>query len=290
MSIPINTDCVECHLKKRLALAKSLGSEDAAMDYARELLQFIATAPKEMDSTWLAYISEGMLKKRFAMDDDRFSQEKEFSNRFVLQQLPEIYARVEKAPDPVFAALQFSILGNYLDFSALQGEVSFEKFAALLDDAEQLALDKQMYEAFCQDLQKGKKLLYLTDNAGEIVFDRVLGEKIKEAYPHLEITYCVRGSAVANDALREDAEVAGLPFPVIDNGVAIGGTVLPFCSEELKQAMEQSDVIIAKGMGNTESLWGSDYNIYFAFLVKCVRFEVFFNKPKFTPMFLRCEN
>lgn len=287
MSIPINTLCIECHLKKRFALARSLGTDEQANSYARQILKAIAEAPPEMDSTWLASISDRILKEIYDLDPNRLKAEKEFSNQFVLDRLPEIYERLEKAKDPLYCALQFAVLGNYLDFSALHGEVSFDKFSDLLDSAEHSDLDKATYEKFCKELETGKKLLYITDNAGEIVFDRVLAEKIHEKYPHLEITFSVRGGPVTNDATREDAAVAGITFPVIDSGVPICGTVLPFIGQELKDAMAGADVILAKGMGNTESLWGTDLNIYYAFLVKCLRFEQVFNKPKLTPMFVQ---
>ncbi len=287
MSIPINTLCIECHLKKRFALARSLGTDEQANTFARKILKEISEAPPEMDSTWLASISDRILKEIYDLDPNRLKAEKEFSNKFVLERLPEIYGRIEKAKDPLYCALQFAVLGNYLDFSALHGELSFDKFSEMLDAAEHSDLDKETYQKFCRDLEKGKNLLYIVDNAGEVVFDRVLAEKIHEKYPHLQITFSVRGGPVTNDATREDAAVAGITFPVIDSGVAICGTVLPFIGQELKQAIEDADVILAKGMGNTESLWGSDFNIYYAFLVKCIRFEQVFNKPKLTPMFVQ---
>jgi uncharacterized protein with ATP-grasp and redox domains len=90
-----------------------------------------------------------------------------------------------------------------------------------------------------------------------------------------------------NDATRADAQEVEIPFPVIDSGVSIPGTLLSALGEEAKQALETADVIIAKGQGNAETLLDSGYNIYFAFLVKCIRFEERFNKPKLTPMLVR---
>ena len=287
MSIPINTTCLECHFRKRFALARQLGTEAETMTYARRLMQAIQDAPPEMDSTWLGSISDGLLQEMFGLDPNRLKAEKDFSNSFVLDRLPEIEKRIAAAPDPVYAALQFSVLGNYLDFSALQGEVSFDALEQMLDSALEMDLDKTCYREFCNDLATKRSLLYLTDNAGEIVFDRVLAQQLKKKYPHLEITFCVRGSAVSNDATREDAAVAGITFPVIDNGTAIGGTVLRFVGPELKAAFEKTDVILAKGMGNTESLYGCGYNVYYAFLVKCERFIEVFKKTKLTPMFIR---
>ena len=287
MSIPINSLCLECHFRKRLALARELGNEEQAMEYARRVMQALVDAPAEMDSTWLGAISDQLMQEIFGMDPDRMKAEKEFSNRFVLERLEGIRRRIDETSDPVYAALQFAVLGNYLDFSALQGEVSFTQLEEMLDSAAQIDLSKDCYRDFCQDLATKTKLLYLTDNAGEIVFDRVLAEKLQEKYPHLEITFCVRGKPVSNDATREDADAVGVKFPVIDNGTAIGGTVLRFVGQELKDAMEAADIIIAKGMGNTESLFGCGYNVYYAFLVKCERFIQVFDKPKLTPMFIK---
>lgn len=287
MSIPINSLCIECHLRKRLATARELGTDAQATELAKRIMRTIADAPEEMDSTWLGSISDGYMQEMFGVEPDRLKEEKEFSNRFVLERLPQIEKRIQDAEDPVYAALQFAVLGNYLDFSALQGEVSFEQLEQMLDSAADIALDQQCYDQFCRDLSQGKKLLYITDNAGEIVFDRVLAERLQQRYPHLQITFCVRGAPVSNDATRKDAKDTAIPFPVIDNGTAIGGTVLRFVGDEMKRELEAADVIIAKGMGNTESMFGCGYNVYYAFLVKCERFIQVFNKPKLTPMFIR---
>lgn len=286
MSIPINDVCIQCHIDKVLEAGRAAGTEAQAMELARRTLQSILDAPADMDSAWLGGISDKDLQEIYGFDPDALREVKAFSNRFVLERLEEIERRIAKEEDPVFAALQFAILGNYIDFSALRGEVDFSELEGLLDAAHHMDLDKACYEKFCGDMKKGKKLLYLTDNAGEIVFDRVLAEKIKETYPHIDITVCVRGGPVSNDATRKDAEEAGIPFPVIDNGNSIGGTVLHLCSQELKDAFESADVILAKGMGNTESMFGCGYNVYYGFLVKCQRFVEYFRKPKLAPMFI----
>ena len=257
------------------------------MVYLKRMLAAMAEAPEDMDSALLGAISDEYMQEIFGLDPNRLKAEKEFSNRFALDRVEDVKSRIDGASDPLYAALQFSVLGNYLDFSALQGEVSFEALEKMLDSAADFDLDKDCYRQFCADLAAGKKLLYLADNAGEIVFDRLFAEQIQKTYPHLQITFCVRGSAVSNDATREDAEVAGITFPLIDNGTAIGGTVLSMVSQELKDAMNSADVILAKGMGNTESMYGCGYNVYYAFLVKCQRFIQVFNKPKLTPMFIR---
>jgi len=223
----------------------------------------------------------------YGLPIDRFRQEKLDSNRFVLERLDQIRQKIHGAPDPVFAGLQFSILGNYLDFGALQGQVNFDKLEQMLDDALEMELDQANYEALCRDLETGSRLLYLTDNAGEIGFDRLFAEEIGKRYPDLAITFCVRGAVTQNDATREDAAAVGIPFPVIDNGNRVAGTQLDQLSPEAEEALKAADVIIAKGMANTETMFGCGYNVYYAFLIKCQRFVTKFGHPMFTPMLIR---
>ncbi len=287
MSIVFDSTCMECHLRRTLETARTLGTEEQATELAMELCKLYLQAPRDVASPMFGPATGKLLQQMYGITEDRFAQEKADSNRFVLERLDQIRQKVEAAPDPVYAGLQFAILGNYIDFSALQGEVSFEKLDGLLEEAEAMELDRQVYAQLHQDLQKGKKLLFLTDNAGEIGFDRVWAEQIQKAFPQLEITFCVRGALTLNDATRADAQEVGIPFRVIDNGNDIAGTVVELLGDEAKQALEEADVVIAKGQGNTETMYGCGYNVYYAFLVKCVQFIQYFGKEKLTPMLIR---
>ena len=287
MGVILNPDCYLCHMRRNLAAARPLGSEAQWSEFAKGLLKLYLELPEGTNSTWMGPETEKLYQKVYGVTSNRFDEEKQLSNRFVMERLDQIRAKVEAAEDPVYAGLQFSILGNYIDFGALYGEVSFEKLDELLSQAENMDLDREVYEKFCRDLETGKKLLYLTDNAGEIGFDRIWAEQIAKRYPNVQITFCVRGGPTLNDATREDAAAVGIPFPVIDNGNLVAGTLLELLSEEAKQALETADVIIAKGQANAETLLDSGYNIYFAFLIKCVLFEQRFGKPKLTPMLVR---
>jgi len=284
MSIAVDTQCLQCYLKRHLDLVRPLGTEEQAMAFAKRLLRLYLDAPEGVSSPWFGPAAADLLLEMYGLPIDRYREEKELSNRFVMERLDQIREKVRSAPDPVYAGLQFAILGNYLDFAALQGQVSFEKLEQLLSSALEMELDREVYAALEWDLSRGKRLVYLTDNAGEIGFDRVFAEEIARKYPQLVITFCVRGDIAANDATREDAAAVGIPFPVIDNGNRVAGTQLDQLSEEARFALEGADVVIAKGMANTETMWGCDYNVYYAFLVKCQRFVTLFNKPMFTPM------
>ena len=287
MSIAIDTVCLQCHMERNLQLARTLGTEEEAMAFAKDLMQMYLTAPEGISSPWFGPRTAELFHQHYGLPIDRYRQEKIDSNKFVLERLDLIRKRVQEARDPVYAALQFSILGNYLDFSALRGQVSFEKLTEMLDAARDISLDEDTYRKFRQDLAQGKTLLVLTDNAGEIGFDRILAETIFEAFPNLAITFCVRGGITQNDATREDAAEMGIPFPVIDNGNLVPGTQLDQLGDEASQALHTSDVILAKGMANVETMFGCGLNVYYAFLIKCHRFVNRFGKPMFTPMFLR---
>lgn len=287
MSLHVTAQCLMCHFNRTMKKAIAQGDDKKAMAFARELMQMYASAPEDISSPWYNPQVSALFSRHFGLEEEQYLEEKDLSNRFVMDRFDTIYALSENAEDPVLAGLQLAILGNYMDFAALQDQVSFEKLDQMLREALNMQLDMAVYEALRQDLQKGRKLLYLTDNAGEIGMDRIFAQQIHKAYPHLEITFCVRGGLTVNDATREDAAFVGIPFPVIDNGNLVSGTQLDQLSPEAKKAMDTADVIIAKGMANTETLYGSGYPIYYAFLVKCVRFVEEFKKPLMTPMLVK---
>ena len=282
--IRFDAQCLICQMRRQVEVARGYGDDDRAMAFARDMMAMYQAAPADVASPWFTHEIDVLLHKHYDLPEDRFLEEKEMSNRFVMERFDQIRRKVLSAADPVYAGLQMAILGNYIDFSALQGEVSFEKLEGMLEEASRMELDMETYGKMCRELESGRKLLYLTDNAGEIGFDRIFAEEIRKKYPHLEITFCVRGGITMNDATRADAEAVGIPFPVIDNGNQVAGTVPELISAEAKQAMDEADVIIAKGQANTETLFGCGYNIYYAFLVKCARFQREFAKPKLTPM------
>jgi len=283
----MDTACFLCHLRRHVENARKLGDEATATAFAKDLMRLYLSAPEDVSSPWFTPGTTALYQKYYGLEEDRFRQEKLDSNAYVMARLDTIRELVQSQPDPVYAGLQFAVLGNYIDFSALQNEVSFEKLDQMLPTATDLVLDRENYQKFCTDLENGKDLLYVTDNAGEIGFDRICAEQIAKKYPHIAITFCVRGGPANNDATREDAAAVGVSFPVIDNGTCIPGTQLDLLSDEARKAIETSDVILSKGQANVETMLGSGHNIYYAFLIKCQRFIDLFGKAKLTPMFHR---
>ena len=287
MAILTDSRCLLCHFNKNVDTARGLGSEAQATTFARELMKIYLDSPADVGATWYGPATAELFDRIYGVGPDRFLEEKRQSNSFVLERMDQIRAKIEQAEDKVLAGLKFAILGNYIDFSALYGEVSFEKLDAMLETALEMELDMDVYHSLCAEMEQGGKLLYLTDNAGEIGFDRLFAEAIAAKYPQISITFCVRGGPALNDATREDARQVGISFPVIDNGNLVPGTELKILGAEAKQAMDSADLIIAKGQANAETLLDSGYNIYFAFLIKCVRFMERYSLPKLTPMLVK---
>ena len=282
----LDSQCILCLLKRHSETAAKYGDEGQVTAFTRDLMHMICAGPVEMSAPFYTPGITKLFTEHFGLADDRFAEEKEISNRYALERFDRLTQMVRTAEDPLYAGLQGAILGNYIDFSALQGEVSFEKLDEMLELLHTIEVDRETFEALRTDLGRGKELLYLTDNAGEIVFDRVWLEVIRDTFPNLRITVCVRGGPAQNDAIRADAQAIGMPFRVIDNGTRIPGTVLELASEELNAALSTADVILAKGQANVETLLDTDhgYNVYYAFLVKCKRFIDRFEKAKLTPM------
>lgn len=286
MSIPMDAICLQCVLRRNIETAEKLGDPEKVTEFARRLIRLMADAPDWACSCYLGPQVEELLRELFHVERDRYLLEKERSNRFILERMDQVRATAESAKDTVLAALKLSILGNYLDFSALGDKVDFRELDKMLESALEMELPEDVYSRFCHDLEGAGKLLYVTDNAGEIGFDRILAEELHRKYPNLEITFCVRGFPAVNDATREDAAAVGIPFPVMDSGSPIAGTHLEVLPADRLEAFREADVILAKGMGNIESMHGCGLNVYYAFLIKCQRFVTLFGKPMMTPMFI----
>ena len=284
----INETCVKCMTRRHLDRASKLGDGEQLEAFRRELEQILTAEPRKPAPCYAPAVAE-LFEKYYGLSRDFMREEKASSNSFALRLLPGLEERVRSAPDRLLRGLQGAILGNYLDFGALHGHVDFKELEGLLENIGNLEIDQSQYRAFLRELEGAGELLYLTDNAGEVAFDLVFGRVLKEAFPKLRITFCVRGGPALNDATRQDAAEVGLDreFPVIDSGAAISGTYLPEAGEELRQALARADLILAKGQGNAETLLGCGRNVYYAFLCKCERFRELFHAEQLQVMFLR---
>ncbi len=223
-----------------------------------------------------------------------FSKIKHTYNQMMLNKEDEVQREIAASADPLKRAIQYAMTGNYIDFGALDG-VEDEKLEELLKRSTQNPVDAKEYANLKKDLAEASKLVYLTDNCGEIVLDKILIGQLMQQYPQIDITVIVRGKPALNDATLEDAEEAGLSevVTVIGNGSGITGTWLPEISAEAREKIEEADLILSKGQGNFETLQGCGKNIYYMFLCKCKLFVERFQMEQFEGVLaneLRCQD
>jgi len=204
---------------------------------------------------------------------DPYRRIKRKSNSCALRMLGRLRARVNRSKDRLLTALELAIAGNIIDFGVKNNLNVKEELRKILAQ-ESRAVHKRSvfhYSEFRRVLKGAKNILYLADNAGEVVFDRVLAEEIKRLYPGITIYYAVKAEPVINDALLEDAKACGIDkaVRVISNGADAPGTILRLCSKRFRRLYKSADMVISKGQGNFESLSGEKRPIFFLFMVKC---------------------
>ena len=192
----------------------------------------------------------------------------------------ELYSEIFSAPDPVCAALKFAMASNYIDFARIS-DLDESAVSYVLASANRAEVPPEILKSLKTELKGAKSLLYLHDNCGEIVLDKILIRTIKKLYPEISVTSVVRGSAIINDVTRADAEYIGLSgyAEVIDNGTNVPGTPLNEVTKELKGLLKSSDIVLSKGLGNLETLYACGYKIYYVFACKCEHIAKRFNFP-----------
>lgn len=276
-------DCLPCFLKMALSGIREAcpGQEDVHENVIKHWAAGFAEADLAESPPSLA----GRLFRetsRYMNGIDIFKVQKEEANKRVLELLPGIREKVLGSEDPLLAAMGVSIIGNYMDCSVM-GEFDWE---SELEDLEQ-GLDRGLFTHFIEKIKQEKSLLVLGDNAGEIGLDTVLMGLFQDM--GVEVTYAVRGSNVLNDATMVDAEVVGMPdvCEVITSGVDTPGTVLDRCSLDFRSRLKEAPVVLSKGQGNFESLWGVMPGVFYAFKVKCPVVADVTGHPMKTSLFCR---
>ena len=204
---------------------------------------------------------------RYSGRSDPFKEIKRESTEKALALYPELKKRVELANAPLNLAAKFAVAGNVIDFGvASQFDLAAEIDRVVDDGAFGCWHEKSFFAA----LEKAEWLLYLGDNTGETVLDRLFIETItkKTGTP---VTYVVRENPIINDAILEDALAAGLDgcAEIVSSGCSAPGTVLDLCSPEFLKLFNKAPLIVSKGQGNYETLSGVDAPIFFFLKAKC---------------------
>jgi len=260
--VKVYYDCYPCFLRQSIEAARHAGAADPQV---KAVLQSVLRRILELDERATPPEIAGVIHRtvsRTLKVEDPYVKEKEKSTQEALA----IYSDLKKLAgdgSDIGTLLRIAIAGNIIDAGvggrhgdlwAAVERVLAQPFA--IDDGEKLI----------REMGRHERILYLADNAGETVFDRVFIEAIDNA-----VTYAVKGHPVLNDATVKDALAAGLDrcAAIIDNGSDAPGTVLDSCSQEFRKIFESSDLILAKGQANYESLSQAGENVFCLLQVKC---------------------
>ena len=261
-------------------------AEEIKVEYMQKVLKILAEAPAKYGAPIIVRTIQQLQEEMLGIKQE-YAQIKKHYNALMMQYEEQVLEHIVQSEDPIKTGIQYAMIGNYIDFGA-RITVTEEHLTELLNTPERFEVDQKQYEELTMELEKAKKLVYLTDNCGEIVMDKLLIKQIKNKYPDLDITVMVRGPEVINDATIEDAKQVGLNeiVKVIPNGSDIAGTWIEEISEEAKKELYEADIIISKGQGNFETLRKCGKNIYYIFLCKCDLFANIFQVPKLTGMLI----
>ncbi len=258
-------ECVLCLLRQaREAVALSAMHGKAGAELVSAVERLVDGADRNLSPPALAQQVQRLIRRRTGKPDP-YAAVKQRLNKQTAALYPEWHRRFREVYPPLEAAVRLAIVGNLLDVGA-KTRLSEDTFLAALEEALTQPLMGSLSE-FGEAIRSARQILFLADNAGEIVFDRDLLAQL----PLGNFTVVVRGAPVLNDATLADAEWAGLTdvCEVIANGSDAPGTLLADCSPAFRARFEAADLIIAKGQGNYETLAGADKRIFFLLKVKC---------------------
>ncbi len=268
-------DCIPCFFQQALDASRLAGvdqkTQKAVVD---EFARLISDLPMEIPPPGIAREVHSIIKKHTGIEDS-YREIKKESNKKALEIYPKAKEKCKKSEDPLLTAVTLAIAGNVIDYG-VRAKIDLDRELNTIMEKEEKAIrheDHRLfnYTGFKKDLEDASIILYVGDNAGEIVFDRVLMEAIREQYPEKTIIFAVRGEPIINDALMEDALQCGIDSVarIISSGADTPGAVLSRCTAEFREILFSVDMVISKGQGNFESLSGEERTIYFLLMAKC---------------------
>ncbi len=268
--------CIPClfeHIEKSASLFNI--RDEQAKIIMDTLGSYLKDSPLSMSPPERALLVQQLICEYLGTDDP-YKAIKTESNDKALEIYPLIEKLVLDSNKPLNVAIELACAGNIIDYGVSPEGVDVEKEIKAIIAASERKIAKESSDLFAIDefneaIAHAKTLLFITDNAGEVVFDRLLLETIKRLYPAIEITVAVRGKPILNDIILSEAYEVGLDTSatIISSGVPTPGTVLKFATDQFLEVFKSSDMVISKGQGNFEGLSDEEREIFFLLLTKC---------------------
>jgi uncharacterized protein with ATP-grasp and redox domains len=259
-------DCIPCFVRQALDSARLATDDEKIQEkVVREVLRLAGDLDMSQSPPAIGQQIHRLIRNLVDQDDPYYGIKRRFNN-LALKLYPELRKQILSSNNRLETAIRLAIAGNIIDFG-VNGSVSESDLNKAISESLTADFNSLQLQPFQGAIEQAEEILYLADNAGEIVFDRLLIEQL----PHEKVTVVVKGMPVINDATMEDAVVAGLPriVEVIDNGSDGPGTILESCSPAFYRRFSTADLAIAKGQGNYETLSGVDKNVFFILKAKC---------------------
>jgi len=265
--VKIHVECIPCFVRQACeTVCRVTSDEGMRWQAVQEVCALVRETP---DDSCPPSFAERVYDAIAAItgNNDPFVAEKKQANELALGLEPRFREILSSVPDPLLAAVKFSIAGNSMDLGVVReyGDVGSLAEAML---ASPLGIDD--YTAFRRSLSHAGHVLMVGDNNGEIVFDRLLIEEMRKVRD-CRFTYVVRGRPVINDITMEDAREVGIDriAEVVDSGAGAPGLLLSACSKEVRDRFLSADMVVSKGQGNYESLSNAPRDVFFLLMVKC---------------------
>lgn len=268
-------DCIPCFFKQALEASRIAGANEKIQ---RRVLNAVAEAlpefPLEASPPQMGRIIYSLVRE-YTETDDPYLQIKEQSNRLALSIYDRAINDLARGQDRLLNAVELAIAGNIIDYgvnNTLDIGVELEKILSaernIIGDEDQTFFN---IDSFKKSLSEANTVLYLGDNAGETVFDRILMEEIKRMDGTKTITYVVKEKPSINDALKKDAVDCGIDTiaEIVSSGSDAPGTIPALCSDEFMNSFHKADIVISKGQGNFEGLSDSERTVFFLLIAKC---------------------
>jgi len=262
----IYLDCIPCFVRQSLDAAR-LATEDNHIHemVVREVLRLTGDLDMSQSPPAIGQQIHRLIRNLVSSDDPYHKIKRRFNN-LALKLYSKLRKQIVSSSDRLETAIRLAIAGNIIDFG-VNSSVNESDLHKAISESLTADFDNVQLKSFRDAIGQAEEIFYLADNAGEIVFDRLLIEQL----PIEKVTVVVKGRPVINDATMEDANVAGSTriVEVIDNGSDAPGTILESCSEEFRRRFAEADLIIAKGQGNYETLSGVEKDMFFILKAKC---------------------
>ena len=255
-------DCYPCFFIQTLRTARMATSDEKTiLQILHEVSTTLPRIPFNVTPPEIGREVYRIISQRTGMEDP-YKEVKDRCIREALSLYPELKRLVESSEDRLMTAVRLAIAGNVIDFGTDSSFDLTEELETIL--SQDFAVNH--FKKFCEVLKQARNILYLADNAGETVFDRLLIEEMDKP-----VIYVVREMPIINDATREDALLSGLDkvSEITSSGCDTPGTILKFCSDEFLETYRSANLIISKGQGNYEALSDEERPLFFLLKVKC---------------------